>query len=65
MTQSPRTEKTLTVSATGHEPVEIQLESTESLTIRVETQSATCTCSCSSTNRPGSYTDMEPPSSRH
>ncbi|MFK4298786.1 hypothetical protein ABH924_003959 [Arthrobacter sp. GAS37] len=61
MTQSPSTEKTLTVLATGQEPVEIQLESTESLTIRVETRSATCTCS----SRPGSYIDMEPPSSRH
>jgi hypothetical protein len=63
MTQSPSTEKTLTVSATGHEPVEIQLESSRSLTLRVEVQGATCTCS--SANRPGCYTDMEPPSSRH
>ncbi len=48
MTQSPRTEKTLRGSATGQEPVEIQLESTESLTTRVEAQSATCS------SRPGS-----------
>jgi hypothetical protein len=55
MTQSTLTEKTLTVSATGHEPVEIQLQGTEPLTIRVEIQGAKGT---------GSYTDMEPPSSR-
>lgn len=63
MTQFPLAEKSLTVSATGHEPVEIKVEGTESLTLRVEVQGANCTCS--HTTRPGSYTDMEPPFSRH
>ncbi len=55
MTQSTHAEKTLTISSLGQEPLEIQLASTETLTIRVETRAAV---------RPGSYTDMEPPASR-
>jgi hypothetical protein len=55
MTTSTLTKKTLTVSATGHEPMEIQLEGTDPLTIRVEIHGA---------NGTGSYTDMEPPTSR-
>ena len=55
MTQSTSAGKTLTVSAPLQEPLEIQLASTEPLTLRVELHAAI---------RPGSYTDMEPPASR-
>jgi hypothetical protein len=55
MTTSTLSEKTLWVSAPGTEPVELQLQGTEPLTIRIEVQAPFGT---------GSYTDMEPPSSR-
>lgn len=55
MTTSTLAEKTLLVSATGREPVELQVERREPLTIRVEIQVPFGT---------GSYTDMEPPASR-
>ena len=63
MTQFPLAEKTVTVSVTGQEPVEIKLDGTESFTLRVEMQGANCTYS--PTAQPGSYIDMEPPFSRH
>ena len=63
MTQFPLKEKTLTVSVTGHETVEIKRDGTESFTLRVEMQGANCTHP--PVTRPGSYTDMEPPFSRH
>jgi hypothetical protein len=63
MTQFPLAEKTLTVSVTGQEPVEIKLDGTESFTLRLEMQGANFTYP--PTTRPGSYTDMEPPFSRH
>ncbi len=55
MTTFTPAKKTLLVSATGREPVELQVEGREPLTIRVEIQAPV---------RTGSYTDMEPPASR-
>ena len=55
MTSSTLSDRTLTVSATGREPVEIHVAGREPLTIRVEIQAPL---------RTGSYTDMEPPTSR-
>jgi hypothetical protein len=55
MTTFTFAEKTFLVSATGREPVGIQLQGTEPLTIRVAIRDAKGT---------GSYTDTEPPPSR-
>jgi hypothetical protein len=55
MTTFTFAEKTFLVSATGREPMGIQLQGTEPPTIRVEVKGAKAT---------GSYTDMEPPPPR-